>query len=123
VKITRLLHVSVNVEGELDASRTFYEQLLGLGPIPRPDIPGVDGSWLGLPGGEQLHLVDAPTGPAGIQPTGHHFCVAVDDLDGAIAELEAREIAYKRGAQGDVVQIWIVDPAGNTIEFQQETNR
>src|SRR5262249_7649472 len=102
VKVTRLLHVSVNVEGSLDASRTFYEQLLGPGRTPRPDIPGVDGSWLGLPGHEQLHLVDAPTGPTGIQPTGHHFCVAVDDLDGAIAELEARDIAYKRGAQGDV---------------------
>ena len=70
--------------------------------------------------GAQLHLVDAPPGPAGIRPAGNHYCVAVDDLDGAIAELETRGIEYRRGAQGDVVQIWFVDPAGNTIELQQD---
>jgi predicted enzyme related to lactoylglutathione lyase len=48
--------------------------------------------------------------------------VAVDDLDAAVAELEARGIAYARGVQGEgTVQIWITDPAGNTIELQQET--
>jgi catechol 2,3-dioxygenase-like lactoylglutathione lyase family enzyme len=118
--VTRLLHVSVNVEGSLDRSREFYEQVLGLHTIVRPEIPGVAGNWFALHGEEQLHLVDAPVGPPGIQSTGHHFCVAVDDLQGAIAELESRGIEYKRGRQGDVVQIWIVDPAGNTIEFQQE---
>jgi hypothetical protein len=46
--------------------------------------------------------------------------VAVDDLDGAIAELEARNVEYRRGAQGDVAQIWFADPVGNTIELQQD---
>ena len=40
----------------------------------------------------------------------------------AIAELETRGIDYTRAVQGEhTVQIWIVDPAGNTIELQQET--
>jgi catechol 2,3-dioxygenase-like lactoylglutathione lyase family enzyme len=57
-----------------------------------------------------------------IDTTGHHYCVAVDDLDTAIAELEARGIEYVRAVQGEnTVQIWIADPAGNTIELQQET--
>lgn len=123
MKVTRVLHVSVNVESVLDRSREFYEQVLGLHTIPRPEIPGVAGNWFALHGDEQLHLVDAPAGHTGIQSTGHHFCVAVDDLDGAIADFEARGIEYKRGRQGDVVQIWIVDPAGNTIEFQQEAGQ
>jgi hypothetical protein len=47
--------------------------------------------------------------------------VAVEDLDAAITELEARGIDYVRAVQGvDTVQIWIADPAGNTIELQQE---
>jgi hypothetical protein len=47
--------------------------------------------------------------------------VAVADLDAAIAELEARGIPYQRGLQNEsVVQIWINDPAGNTLELQQE---
>jgi hypothetical protein len=38
-----------------------------------------------------------------------------------VAELEARGIDYERAVQGDhTVQIWINDPAGNTIELQQE---
>jgi len=40
----------------------------------------------------------------------------------AIGELEARGIAYERAVQGaGTVQIWIIDPAGNTIELQQDT--
>ena len=119
MKVTRVLHVSVNVEGLLAPTRAFYEDVLGLGSEPRPEIPGIDGHWFGL-GGAQLHLVDAPPGPAGIRPAGHHYCVAVDDLDGAIAELDTRGIEYRRGAQGDVVQIWFADPVGNTIELQQD---
>ncbi|MCU1460949.1 MAG: hypothetical protein JWO37_1024 [Acidimicrobiales bacterium] len=119
MKVTRVLHVSVNIEGELDETRTFYRQLLGLDSKARPDIGGIAGHWFAL-GGAELHLVDAPPGDVGIRPTGNHYCVAVDDLDAAVAELEARKIDYVRGAQGDVVQIWIVDPAGNTVELQQD---
>ena len=42
------------------------------------------------------------------------------DLDAAIAELEAAGIPYVEGAQGTTVQIWFVDPAGNTVEIQQD---
>jgi hypothetical protein len=44
----------------------------------------------------------------------------VEDLDKAILELENRNIPYERAVQGaGTVQIWINDPAGNTIELQQ----
>ena len=44
------------------------------------------------------------------------------DLDAAVAELEERGIDYQRAVQGEsTVQIWISDPAGNTIELQQDT--
>lgn len=119
MKVTRVLHVSVNVEGALASTREFYADLLGLPSKQRPEIAGIAGHWFEL-GSAELHLVDAPVGSTPIQPTNHHFCLAVDDLDGAIRELEARGIEYVRGAQGPVVQIFFVDPAGNTIEIQQE---
>jgi catechol 2,3-dioxygenase-like lactoylglutathione lyase family enzyme len=120
MKVTRVAHVSVNVLGDLDETRSFYRDVLGLGDRPRPAIQGVEGHWHALGHGVELHLVDAPCAGHGIDPTGPHFCVFVDDLDAAVAELQALGIPHLRGAQGDVVQIWIVDPAGNTVELQQD---
>lgn len=119
MKVTRVAHVSVNVETNLDDTRRFYRDVLGLGDVPRPDIPGVGGHWHSI-GDTQLHLVDAAHVGHGIDPTGPHFCVYVEDLDEAIRELDAAGIEHVRGAQGDVVQIWIVDPSDNTIELQQD---
>jgi catechol 2,3-dioxygenase-like lactoylglutathione lyase family enzyme len=119
VKVTRTLHHSVNVEGRLDETVAFYRRLLELDDESRPVIPGVDGHWFAA-GQIQLHLVDADEGPQAIKPTGPHVCFAVEDLPAAVAELEQSGIPYVEGAQGTVVQIWFVDPAGNTIEIQQD---
>ena len=122
MKVTRFHHVSVNChDAPLLDMVEFYGGFFGLADQPRPEIPGVDGHWHAV-GNSQLHIVGAPPRGTAIDSTGNHYCMAVDDLDAAIAELEARGIPYKRGVQGEsVVQIWINDPAGNTIELQQET--
>ena len=122
MKVTRFHHVSVNTNGTpVDEVVDFYRSVLGLGDQPRPDMPGIPGHWHAV-GALELHIVGAPARGEGIDPTGHHYCVAVDDLDAAVAELEAQGIAYVRAVQGaSTVQIWITDPAGNTIELQQET--
>ncbi len=122
MKVTRFHHVSVNTNDvPLDDMVGFYRDVLGLGDQPRPDIPGVPGHWHTV-GDLELHLVGAPAFGTAIDPTGPHWCAAVEDLDAAVAELDARGIEYLRAVQGDdVVQIWIADPAGNTIELQQET--
>jgi catechol 2,3-dioxygenase-like lactoylglutathione lyase family enzyme len=120
VKVTRFHHVSVNTGGtSLDDVAAFYREVLGLSDKARPDIPGVPGHWH-VVGDQELHLVGAPPRGTPIDSTGHHYCV--DDLDAAVAELEDRGIEYQRAVQGaGTVQIWISDPAGNTIELQQET--
>ena len=122
MKVTRFQHVSINTNGvALDSVVGFYRDLFGLADQARPDIPGVPGHWHAV-GDQELHIVGAAPVGHGIDPTGHHYCVGVADLDAAIAELDARGIPYVRAVQGeDVVQIWINDPAGNTVELQQET--
>lgn len=117
--VTRILHHSVNVEGKLDETTAFYRRLLSLPDLERPEIPGVGGHWFDTENA-QVHLVDAPTGHRPIRPTGPHVCFGVRDLEAAVQELEGKDIAYLRALQGSVVQIWIVDPAGNTIELQQD---
>ncbi|HEV3281643.1 MAG TPA: VOC family protein [Acidimicrobiales bacterium] len=118
MRVTRILHHSVNVEGRLAEAEAFYRGL-NLPGLPRPHIPGVEGRWLRA-GSAQVHLVDAPAGGSAIRPTGPHVCFGVEDLDGAIAELERDGVPYVRGVQGEVVQIWVADPAGNTVELQQD---
>lgn len=120
MKVTRTLHHSFNVQGHLDECTEFYQRLLELPDDARPVIPGIDGHWFGA-GNAQLHLVDADAGTEIIRPAGPHVCFAVADLDEAVAELERAGIPYVEGAQGIVLQIWFTDPAGNTIEIQQET--
>jgi catechol 2,3-dioxygenase-like lactoylglutathione lyase family enzyme len=122
MKVTRFHHVSVNSNSTpLEPMVAFYRDVLGLGDKTRPEIPGVDGHWHAV-GDQELHLVDSPPTGSTIDPTGHHYCVAVESLDEAIAELEARGIEYTRATQGEgTVQIWIADPAGNTVELQQDT--
>lgn len=121
MKVTRFHHVAVNSNGaDLDGLVSFYREVLGLGDEARPEIPGVGGHWHKV-ADQQLHIVAAPAGGSGIDPTGHHFCVAVEDLAGAVAELKERGIEYLSAVQGeDTVQVWITDPAGNTIELQQD---
>jgi catechol 2,3-dioxygenase-like lactoylglutathione lyase family enzyme len=122
MNVLRFHHVSVNAnDTSLAEMTTFYRDVLGLGDKERPEIPGVPGHWH-VVGDLELHLVGAPPSNEAIDTTGHHYCVTVADLDGAIAELEAGGIEYVRAVQGaGTVQIWIADPAGNTIELQQET--
>jgi catechol 2,3-dioxygenase-like lactoylglutathione lyase family enzyme len=120
MKVTRILHASVNVEDRLEPTAAFYTTILGLDPAPRPTIPGIAGQWFSV-GDAQLHLVDAPhRGAPRIDPTGPHICFGVEDLDAAIAELDGAGIPYERGTQGAITQIWITDPSGFTIELQPD---
>ena len=118
VKVTRTLHHSVNVEGSL-APPSPSTATSGHGRRRPSGHPRVGGHWFAA-GNAQLHLVDADAGDGAVRPAGPHVCFAVDDLDAAVAELEAGGIPYLRGAQGPVVQIWFADPAGNTVEIQQD---
>ena len=66
MRVTRILHHSVNVEGRLTECVAFYQRL-ALADLPRPYLPGIDGHWFGT-GYAQVHLVDAPGGRDGDSP-------------------------------------------------------
>ena len=102
MKVTRFHHVSVNTnETQLTEMVSFYKDLLGLDSKDRPDIPGIPGHWLHV-GDQELHLVGAPPHGTPIDSTGHHFCVAVADLDDAITELDERKIPYERDIESQI---------------------
>jgi catechol 2,3-dioxygenase-like lactoylglutathione lyase family enzyme len=120
MKITRILHASVNVEDRLEPTAAFYAAVLDLDQASRPTIPGIAGQWFSV-GDAQLHLVDAPhRGAPRIDPTGPHICFGVEDFDAAVTELDGADIPYERAQQGSVPQVWITDPSGFTIELQPD---
>ena len=112
-------HVSVNARN-LSESVEFYVELLEAELIATPNF-GLPVQWLAL-GETQLHLFERA-----LQPTSHHhFGVTVDDLE------RAYRVADRRGAfdhtsfgnhlvllPGDVVQLYLRDPAGNLLELDQ----
>jgi catechol 2,3-dioxygenase-like lactoylglutathione lyase family enzyme len=110
-----LHHVAINVH-DLDASLAFYVDKLGFSALPRPDF-GFRGAWLQA-GPNQIHLMEYPDASInGVQ----HLALRVDDLDVAVADLEAAGVHVRRSRYypGAGHQAFIEDPSGNRIELNQ----
>ena len=113
----RINHVSVNAR-DLQESIDFYVELLGAEPLATPNF-GLPVQWLAL-GRTQLHLFERD-----LEPTSHHhFGVTVDDLEPVYRAADARgafdDVAFKNRLvelPGDVVQLYVRDPAGNLVEI------
>jgi catechol 2,3-dioxygenase-like lactoylglutathione lyase family enzyme len=112
-------HVSINAR-DLQESVEFYVDLLGAEPIPTPNF-GIPVQWLAL-GDTQLHLFERD-----LQPTSHHHLgITVDDLEPVYRAAERRgafdDDAFRSHLvelPGDVVQLYLRDPAGNLVELDQ----
>jgi len=126
MKITRINHAAVNIHGQVDATREFYTKLLGLPEVPiqlpgrDPIPPGtVQAFWLQL-GGVQVHAIGAPMKGEPREPVGPHVSWYVADLDATVAELDAAGIEMRVLGEARNRIVWVSDPAGNTVEFQQD---
>lgn len=114
---SRINHVSVNAR-DLQESTDFYVELLGAELIPTPNF-GLPVQWLAL-GSTQLHLFQRD-----LKPTSHHhFGITVEDLEPVYRAAERRGVFDHDSFRnhlvelpGDVVQLYLRDPAGNLIEI------
>ena len=116
----RVNHVSINAR-DLAESVDFYVDILAAEPIPTPNF-GLPVQWLAL-GRTQLHLFEKD-----LQPTSHHHLgITVDDLEPVYRAAERRN-AFDREAfgnhlvelPGDLVQLYLRDPAWNLVEIDQD---
>ena len=109
-------HVSLDV-GDVDSAARFYEDVLGLTPIERPDF-GFPGAWFEA-NGTQIHLIEVPAHDA---PTSQHFAFRVDDIDAVAAALVDKGVDVSgpsAGFPGAGRQAFLKDPSGNLIELNQ----
>ena len=117
--ILALHHVSILV-ADAARARRFYEDVLGLKPLERPDL-GFPGAWLALGEGQQLHLMELPDPDPKTDRPEHggrdrHFALRVTDLAPFIQRLEQGNVAYTRSRSGRA-SIFLRDPDGNAVEL------
>ena len=131
IEITDLHHVSLPVTN-LDRSKVFYRDVLGLKEIERPAF-AFAGSWFGL-GDRQLHLIvhDKPTlRSRGIDSHDVHFALRVRSYRATLAFLESK--GYSANAADETKrlrenpvgkagfpQAFILDPDRHVIELNAE---
>jgi catechol 2,3-dioxygenase-like lactoylglutathione lyase family enzyme len=126
IKVRQIDHVTLVVR-DIEASRRFYVDLLGMQNVPRPNF-SFAGAWFQA-GATLIHLIEQheQSGPAGVGVSGqpktsrnHHFAFEVDDAFAAAAALKKLGIPLiddaKRRPDG-AVQVFLADPDGHVVEL------
>lgn len=129
MRIVGLHHVTLPCT-DLERSRRFYRDAIGLAELDRPPFP-VPGHWFAV-GPSQLHLFHYPGGTFRASETidtrDAHIAIAVRDLEEAIAalaalgysdELPAEDSHHLRRGSGVArfPQVFVKDPDGHIVEL------
>lgn len=115
----RIAHIALLVS-DLKRAAQFYEKVLDLQRIERPDL-AFDGIWYGLNEGQQIHLMrlDNPYQNC-IKPLhggrDNHVAMQTDNLKPIIARLDHFGIPYSMSQSGRAA-LFCRDPDGHTIEL------
>ena len=128
--LERIEHFLV-VSDDMDATRDFYRDVLGMEVGFRPDL-GFPGYWMYLGGVGCLHLaewktydkwtkeVDIPmSSPAPGTGSVDHIAFNARDFDDMVAKIEAHGLEYKQNLLDEIGlrQIFIKDPNNITLEI------
>jgi len=126
IKVTSFDHVTI-ICADLDATRRFYVDLLGIAEVARP-VFGFPGLWFQI-GNVQIHATQesAETGKAGwgdrggtVVSRGHHIAFAVDDVSEALKLVEANGVRIASPLQhrpDGFRQLYLYDPDGHVVEL------
>ena len=116
---------------DIEASRAFYEGVLGMVQVPRPNFP-FPGYWLGVGAEAQVHLAPHEVDNASLYFIGSppnaakdnsgvidHVAFLAHEPQAFIAHLNAFEVPYRPRYLADsrLFQLFVKDPDGVTIEL------
>jgi len=105
---------------DIERAAVFYEGVLGLSSLPRPDF-GFRGRWYDLGHGHQLHLMETDRSPGntGLANFDRHIALVVQDIEAAAQQLAEMgvEVSHGSGRVGGR-QLFVRDPDGNMIELR-----
>ncbi|HYE35367.1 VOC family protein [Methylocaldum sp.] len=119
MKITGFNHASLIVS-DLDASRRFFEGILGLIPSDKRPPLSFDGIWYEI-GEQQIHLLQVPNPDAGAERPEHggrdrHIALNVADLAAIKRDLDRAGVRYTVSQSGRPA-LFCRDPDNNTFEL------
>jgi catechol 2,3-dioxygenase-like lactoylglutathione lyase family enzyme len=134
LEIQDLNHVNIVVR-DVEASKQFYCDVLGMEDVPRHPSFTFPGAWL-RSGSAEIHLIqeDVATHPPGDLSYAvaantdkdlafsRHFSLVIDDTDALVRQLQAHDVAIAFGPVkrlGGLVQTYCYDLDGHLIEFTQ----
>lgn len=126
IQVRQLDHVTLVVD-DLEKSRDFYVNLIGMRDVERPafTFPGL---WFQA-GSTLIHLIEAhdQSGPAGYpdqvvraNTRNHHIAFLVDDAQVAAQTLKSRGIPLVSDAKerpDGAIQVFVQDPDGHVVEL------
>jgi len=115
LNVTQIDHVSVLIT-DLERSRRFYRDVLGLKEIAKPKTFGFSVLWFDL-GNQQLHLLLKPR-PDTVSP--RHFALRVKDARAARAHFQAHGVRVDETVTiPGCDRFFIADPDANRVEIVQ----
>lgn len=124
IQVQTFDHITLVVK-DLEASRQFYVDFLGMDHVPRPGF-SFDGHWFQI-GGQQIHLIleHDQSGKAGnLDPENntrtHHFAFQVQDANDAYDKAVSRGISIvspPKSRPDGATQTFVNDPDGHIIEL------
>jgi catechol 2,3-dioxygenase-like lactoylglutathione lyase family enzyme len=123
IRVQSLDHITIVVK-DLQATRKFYVDILGMSEVPRPEF-SFAGQWFQA-GATLIHTIleFAGSDPAGAggsaNSRGHHFAFLVNDVYVSARILEDLGVAFvsppKLRPDG-AVQLFVRDPDGHLVEL------
>lgn len=134
MQIAAIHHVSLTVH-DLERSRSFYRDILGLSEIARPPF-NFPGAWFQIGAAQHLHLIVHTNSTFRYKPLDTrdlHFAVRVPSFQGALEFLHSKgyredapledplRMIVQPYATAGFPQIYILDPDRHIIELNAES--
>lgn len=125
-KPPRINHIALSVT-QLERSRVFYQEVLGLDTIPEPFRDGRH-VWFRIGDNSHLHIIQNPP-PLTVPSKNTHLCLSVPKVEDLVRTLQRHKLAYEDWAgtrsavttrPDGVHQIYLQDPDGYWIEINDD---
>lgn len=125
-KKAHINHIAFSV-AQLERSRQFYQDVIGLDTIPEPFHDGRH-VWLSVSEHAHLHLIQNPP-PIVVPDKNTHLCFSVPDVNAFVKILQERKIAFEdwpgkpsaiTTRTDGIHQVYLKDPDGYWIEINDD---